>query len=543
MKNLITTLALLTFSVFVAAEERVVVTFKDGSKQVMNESDISTHSYDVVSVERDIPVSTPRMRASNYRKGQDLPEGLSQRISLFSASSDNSGNSEYIPNDTFFESQIHWLAPSDKDLALNNILYSVQRLSPFRRPVVGIVDSGFYEHPDLHYSDGYSFATSRDGQIQRGEYFYIPPEYNGSPQERIQCSVHGTGVAGVAVAIRDNNFGIAGIADAELLAARSMHCGGGFMHDSADALLWQIGEPVDNVRPATVIADIVNLSLGSQIDYCPEFMNDAINKATEKGIPVVVANGNHQIDSSGFAPANCKNSISVAAASRDGDLFHNSNYGTTIDIAALGEDVASITEDPNSIGWWEMSSFATPIVTGVIANVISEHNFVDIDVLKFFLSVTATPFAAGQCDDSNRCGAGILDAGAFTQAVRDYKDNNIAVIRPALGSTALCDKALYMTDDNEKARLCSTLEIVLPEHQSNRSDIRFEILSFDKGADMKQDNGSLVLTSGSTRVLATTLDTEQFDYGLRMCNSERCFGNAPIKINDMSHNMPDVCLN
>lgn len=539
------TLALMSLSVVTMAQDsdtvRMVITNSDGTTQVVH-SKANAYEYqnNALQLEEDVPVSTPKTSPSFYRSGQELSNRFFERMVTKSASGQASNTeSDYIPNDPYFDEQIHWLSATDTDRSLNNILSSVQRLSPLRRPVVGVIDSGFYEHPDLSYADGYNFATA--GTSERGEYFYIPEEFDGSPSDRISCTVHGTGVAGVAVAVRDNSFGFAGIVDADFIAGRSMDCGGGFLHDSADALLWQVGEPVQDVRPATVKADVVNMSLGGKVDHCPNFMEDAINKASASGVPVVVAIGNHNIDASGFTPANCKNSIAVAAATREGDLFPTSNYGTAIDIAALGEDVVSATEDPDSMGWWEESSFATPIVTGVIANVVSEHDHVSVDEIKFFLSATALPFVSGQCDDSNVCGAGILDADAFTKAVRDYKENNVVVLKPALSNTELCDKTLYITDDNERARLCETYELILPEHQSNRDDIRFEVMEFAKGADMTTDAGALALTATSSRMLVSSLDTQQFDYGVRMCNSERCFGNAPIKLNDLSSELPEVC--
>ncbi len=538
---LATTLMTLAFSVSSQDNLRMIVTHKDGTQEVVTSSvDAQDYAGGDVQFENDLRVSTPDITPSRYRKGDNLSQHFyAKMLTLAFSSTGSAKGNDYVPNDEFFSEQIHWFEPEGSDVALNSVLPSVQTTIPLRRPVIGIIDSGFYEHPDLIYADGYSFTTVGDNV--RGEDFYIDEKYNGSPEDRITCSVHGTGVAGVAAATRDNTIGFSGIVDADLIVARSMDCGGGFLSDTSDSILWQIGENVDGIRPPATTVDAINVSLGGKVDYCPNFMENAINKASEAGVPVVVAIGNHNIDASGFTPANCKNSISVAAATREGDLFPTSNFGPVIDIAALGEDIASATEYPDGIGWWEESSFATPIVTGVITNVVSEHENVTVDEIKFFLSVTAMPFAAGQCDDSNRCGAGILDADAFSQAVRDYKNEETAVLKPAMSNTELCDKTLYITDDNERARLCQTFELILPEHQSNRDDIRYEILSFEKGTDMAFDKGTLALTATSNKLLVSTLDTENFDYGVRLCNSERCFGSAAVKINDKSSNLPAIC--
>ena len=542
MKRTLLASALLGMTMTAVAQEsvRMVVTHKDGTQEVVtSKSNAFDYENGEVKFERDITVSTPSKKPSLYKKGRGATPSFSGKSFLINASSSANANSSYTPNDEFFDEQIHWLPSSDESPSLNNVLASVQRLSPLRRPVIGVVDSGFYGHPDLIYADGYSFSTI--GDEERSEGFFLDEQYNGSPEDRILCSVHGTGVAAVAAATRDNNIGFAGIVDADLIASRAINCGAGFLHDSSDAVLWHIGEEVEGVRAVKAKADVINMSLGGEVDHCPDFMESAINKATEANVPVVVSVGNDQRDASGFTPANCAGSITVAAATTEGDLFPSSNYGTAIDIAALGEDVASATEYPDGIGWWEESSFATPIVAGVIANVVSEYDSVTVDEIKFFLSVTATPFAAGQCDDSNLCGAGILDANAFAKAVKQFKNEETLVLTPALNNTELCDKSLYLTDDNDKARLCETYELVLPEHQSNRDDIRFEVIAFEKDGSMQHGNGTLALSSTTNKLLVSTLDTDSYDYGVRMCNAERCYGNASVKITDKSADKPAIC--
>ncbi|MEP1448937.1 MAG: S8 family serine peptidase [Paraglaciecola sp.] len=491
--------------------------------------------------EKEVVVGTPQKRPKLYSGITDMSPYLDKHTAKNGYSVSSGGNYNYVPSDPYFDQQVYWQPSDEQFLAYNNILPSVQTLAPKRRPVIGIIDSGFYQHPDLDYMDGYNMASFGTAN-ERREYFYIDEKFNTSPEERrINCSAHGTGVAGVVVALRDNAIGVAGIVDADLLATRSLNCGGGILSDSSDAVLWQIGEQVDDIRKPVSTADVINLSLGGAVDHCPTFMQDAIDAANNKNVPIVVAIGNQQIDASGFTPSNCKGVINVAAATKEGDLFQSSNFGKQIDIVAFGDGVASMTVDPEVTGWWEESSFATPIVTGVIANAVSELGKLTNAEIKFFLSATATPFAPGQCDDSNRCGAGIMDANAFHSAIRDYKKGTTVILQPALSNTEFCDKDLYATNDNELARLCETYELVLPQHQSNRSDIRFEILAFDKSENMAHANGELVATSTSARMLLSTLDMSSNDYGVRMCNSERCFGDTAIKIGDNSDELPAIC--
>jgi hypothetical protein len=545
---LLTTTVLFSFvltSSAIADEQptRMVITNDKGSSVVESE-EYNESSGAGIYLEKDIVVNSPTVNPRNYSYDSTsvlLQLAKKSTASIYSIAESSSSNSNYIPNDPYFDQQVHWLSSTNDSnfLGYNNVLSSVQRLSPLRRAVVGIIDSGFYDHPDLIYRDGYNFSTVSDSVV--GEYFFIPEEFNTIEERQASCSVHGTGVIAVAAATRDNNIGFAGIVDADILASRSMHCGYGYLSETANSILWEIGEDVADVRPAEVTADVINLSLGGNSDDCPTFMQSALDKANEKNIPVVIAIGNSQIDASGFTPVNCDGGINVAAVTREGDLHPSSNFGEKIDIAALGDYIASVTEDPDSIGYWEESSFATPIVSATIANAVSELGSLTIPEIKFFLSVTATPFIAGQCDDSLLCGAGILDADAFIAGLRSYKAGDVMTITPALNNTELCDKTLYATDDDELVRLCETYELLLPEHQSNRDDIRFEILEFTKGDELTYEKGTLVASTTSSRMLISTLEMDEYDYGVRMCNSERCFGDTAVKITNDTSSLPAIC--
>jgi hypothetical protein len=537
--KLITSLLAVTFSTASVSSDKVnlVITQEDGSRKNTSvlKDNLSSFKelHSTALIEEDVIVNTRQI----------LPQRKAHRGAVSPKSyvlSKSAATPDYLPNDEYFGEQVHWQAPNEQFLAYNNILSSVRQLSPLRRPVVGVVDSGFYQHPDLQYADGYSFT--RVVETQRKEYFFVPEEFNGSPEERTSnCFVHGTGVAGIAVATRDNNIGFAGIADADLVVARSMYCGLGYLSDTSDSMLWQLGLQVDDIRPPVMTVDVINLSLGGEAETCPSYLQSAIDAANEQSVPVVVAIGNQQIDASGYSPSNCSGVINVAAASREGDLFRTSNFGTQIDIAALGDNVAGMTEDPQGIGYWEESSFAAPIVTGVVANALSEFGTLSLSEIKFFMSATASPFAPGQCDDSNRCGAGILDAEKFHLALRDFRAGEVVVLKPALNNTQFCDKALYVTDEEELTRLCATMELTLPVHQSDRDDIRFEIFAFEKGQGMAFENGSLVLSTQSSRLLTNSLNPGENDFGVRMCNSERCYGESAIKVTDRTTNLPEIC--
>jgi len=447
----------------------------------------------------------------------------------------------YVPNDPAYKDQRHWLPATNSDgfIGTNNILSSVQRLTPLRKPVIAYIDSGFYDHPDIVYRDGYSFTTR--GRQEVGENFFIQDEYNTPELRSYNCTVHGSAVAGIGGATRDNGLAIAGVSDADVVAVRAMYCGNGYLNEVFDSINWALGNSIDGSRLPEVDIDVINLSLGGQKPSCEVEHQAIFDEANKKGIPLVIAVGNDQVDVAGFSPANCKGGIVVAAATIHGDLSPVSNYGEGIDIVALGDGIPSFIEVEDEIGYWDESSVATPIVSGTIANAISELGKFTIHELKFFLSATASAFAAGQCDDSLRCGAGILDAGDFIDSLRDYRTGNMLTLKSALGNAQLCDKSLYITDNDELARLCETYEVELPTIKSSRDDVRYEILEFPKGSPLAFENGSVFTTIDSSRLLISSLDFDTKDYGVRLCNDERCYGEEAIKISKSQEDAPAIC--
>jgi len=479
-------------------------------------------------VHNDILIKTPKSMPSLYLKRSVN----SQRMSL--------SNDDYTPNDPWFKYQSQWNESTIEKPSSNNILNSVRGLSPLRRGTIGVIDSGFYEHPDVSYFDGYNMVSR--SEREKGEYFYVSEEFNTDPDtRRANCGVHGTGVAGVSSATRDNNLGMAGISDANLIAVRAMNCGSGYLSDAANSLAWLSGTQVDDIRPPKEKADVVNLSLGALASDCPNYIQEPVTSAINNDTLVVAAAGNDSIDASGFTPANCTGVITVASAGEDGHILPSSNFGMMIDIAALGENVTSFTSDEDVVGWWAGTSFAAPTVSGVLMNAVQEFGDVSVTEAKFFMSATATPFISGICDDSTHCGPGILDAEAFHSALRMYKSGNMVTLRPALGNTEFCDKTLYATTDDELARLCSLNEITLPHYQGSRKDIRYEVLAYDKEEEISNDSGELVLTLYNEKSLVSSLDMSLFNYGIRMCDNDRCFGDQPLPIKNALSEIPAIC--
>lgn len=183
-------------------------------------------------------------------------------------------------------------------------------------------------------------------------------------------AMHGTHVAGIIGANRNNDLGINGVAtDVKIMVIRAVPNGDERDKDVANAIRYA----ADNG------ASIVNMSFGKK--YSPEkkWVDDAVKYAQSKGVLLIAAAGNDNldIDTDPQYPMKkyndkkeAENWITVGALSwKDGkDIVANfSNYGQVgVDVFAPGVDIYSSV--PNS-KYEEKSgtSMAAPAVTGVAA--------------------------------------------------------------------------------------------------------------------------------------------------------------------------------
>ena len=248
--------------------------------------------------------------------------------------------------------------------------------------VVAVIDTGITSHSDLNANilPGYDFISSvtaaRDGNGRDSN-----PADQGDWFAAGECGVnyssdsswHGTHVTGTVAAVTNNAKGVAGVAyGAKVVPVRVLGKCGGSLSDIADAIIWASGGSVAGVPANANPAEVINMSLGGG-GVCGTTYQSAIDGAVSRGTTVVVAAGNDNADTSGFRPGNCNNVIAVASTTRTGARSSFSNYGSLIDVAAPGSDIASTvntgTTTPLAEGYSNMSgtSMAAPHVAGVAA--------------------------------------------------------------------------------------------------------------------------------------------------------------------------------
>jgi subtilisin family serine protease len=241
---------------------------------------------------------------------------------------------------------------------------------------IAVIDTGVdYNHEDLKPRiwinkgeiPNNNIDDDKNGYIDdvRGWNFFDSPDdirnlgQIGGNNDPMDESGHGTNVSGIIAAIPDNSVGVAGITwGCKIMPLKA---GNKFFED--DDLACAIVYAVENG------ARIINMSWGG--DEQSYVIRDVIQYAYDRNCVLVGAIGNDN-QSKIIYPAAYKNVISVGATDSQDQKSSFSNYGTGIDIVAPGTRIFS-TVPKNSYSDWSGTSMATPVVSGVIALVLSKR--------------------------------------------------------------------------------------------------------------------------------------------------------------------------
>lgn len=240
------------------------------------------------------------------------------------------------------------------DLSIDDLLASLQE-------AVDYINSQlkFNLNPDLNtrtiVGDNYSNSAER---------FYGNADCKG-PE-----SFHGTHVAGIIGAKRNNGIGMDGICDAvQIMSIRAVPNGDERDKDVANAIRYA----VDNG------AKIINMSFGKKYPWDKKAVDEAVKYAHSKGVLLIHAAGNDHVNIDSVAHYPCKtfldgkpadNFIDIGALSwKQGDelVADFSNYGKqTVDVFAPGVDIYS-TAPENEYKNASGTSMACPVTAGVAA--------------------------------------------------------------------------------------------------------------------------------------------------------------------------------
>jgi len=270
---------------------------------------------------------------------------------------------------------------------------------------IAVVDEGlFYDHPDFA---GTNIRTDIDRDFVNNDYDTRPTSNCFVPGKGFVSESHGTFVTGVIAATINNNKGIAGVGQFDILPIRVLDaCGYGTYSQVAQGIIYA----ADNG------ADVINLSLGSEF-WQVTTLENAVNYAS--GYPaeaVVVAASGNSGNSIVSYPAGFEKTISVGATDINDNLTDYSQYGNTIDLTAPGGSDLSSNCSPSSQITWILTtgtasdqshgyycvsgtSFASPLVAATAGLLKSLSPCATDEDIKSHLEQTALDLGAIGRDD------------------------------------------------------------------------------------------------------------------------------------------------
>lgn len=250
-----------------------------------------------------------------------------------------------LSDDPYYNSKGTWGQPYDDQWAIKHVGFvegaggawaaAGEDLTPV---VVAVIDTGLdWNHADISWDN----IWRNEGEIPNNG---IDDDNNGYVDDYIGWNFqasnpvpwdqdgHGTFIAGMIAAAKDNGIGIAGMNPAaRIMVLKALN---DFGHTRASYLARAIKYATDNG------ARVINISVGGDhLTYLEEL---AVKYAHDRGVVVVVAAGNSAKPVADFGLSPYEEVISVAATDTDDKRVVFSNYGPEIDVAAPGVDVLSL---------------------------------------------------------------------------------------------------------------------------------------------------------------------------------------------------------
>lgn len=286
-------------------------------------------------------------------------------------------------NDTINQSKYVWQSVFDQEGGGATNAKIISDLSEYLAKLNNDVN------PDL---DARKRIVGDDPNVQDGKPY-------GSGLLKFADASHGTGVAGLIAAVRNNGYGINGVADnVRIMAIKAVPNGDEYDKDIANAIRYA----VDNG------ANIINMSFGKKLSPHKDWVDAAIKYAASKDVLLIQASGNDNLDMDAspeypndiFADGSstdADNLISVGASSAkfDENLAGSfSNYGKhNVDVFAPGVKVTMVDTDAE-FNTADGTSFASPITAGIAALVLEYYPTLSAKQLKQVLLESATPLTS-----------------------------------------------------------------------------------------------------------------------------------------------------
>lgn len=229
-------------------------------------------------------------------------------------------------------------------------------------------------YEQLNASVNYQLNLNFDPRETVGDDYLNATEKNyGNNEVRGPDAMHGTHVAGIIGADRNNGIGVNGIAPlVQIMVLRVVPDGDERDKDVANAIRYA----VDNG------AKVINMSFGKAYSFNKKVVDDAVKYAESKDVLLIHAAGNdgkNTDNESNFPTPRyengtyCSTWIEVGASSMDQTPSDFSNYGKkTVNVFAPGSEIYNTIPD-NKYRYLDGTSMASPVVAGVAALIRSYY--------------------------------------------------------------------------------------------------------------------------------------------------------------------------
>lgn len=287
---------------------------------------------------------------------------------------------KHLNKDTYTSAEVAAIEATNETMQRNKAIlaqmFSIKETIP--EVIEDLTDGVTYFTEQLNYNLNKDF----DGRKVVGDdpYDWNDRNYgNGNPNNRVADESHGTHVAGIIAAERNNGKGANGVANnVAIMSIRAVPNGDEYDKDIALGIRYA----VDNG------AKVINGSFGKSFSPRAEWVYDAIKYAAENDVLFVHAAGNDGAnlddpsnpnfpnDQVNNGPEFSNNVITVGALDPDygSELVASySNYGNiNVDIFAPGTDIYSTYPD-NTYEYSPGTSMAAPAISGLAALLFSQY--------------------------------------------------------------------------------------------------------------------------------------------------------------------------
>lgn len=421
----------------------------------------------------------------------------------------------YTPSDFFF--QMQW--------GLHSIEATRAWDTTMGTPAVkiAIVDSGIdLTHPE--------FAGRVTGGLDSAGYDFVNDDHYAQDDT---SGGHGTHVAGIAVAVSENETGGVGVAPmCSVIPVKVLGSNGsGLNYDIGEGIKWAADQG----------ADVINLSLESP--YYDVSIASRVAYAQAADALVVAAAGNH-FGAPVAYPARLAGVVGVSAVTTAHAIADFSNRGPEIDLAAPGDAIVSVRLGGGSTTM-NGTSMAAPFVAGTAALVRGVNPDLTQSEVASRLMASATDL--GVAGHDSLFGAGLLNASrALTYATWDSDDDipGTSASSPATGTLS----SIEDTHDVYAVALVAgeTLEATLTLTADAGTDFRLHV--FGPNAQRVAGADAPLSTAGgdgypmTVDLVATESGVYYLDIAAESGDDEYALEWAVIPVDPSDDEIPGVAL-